>query len=131
MMVVTFSGGPFLNFAEIIIPAVERFLLNIATNQVRKQLQDTLPKQFNDFIMVNDGFVRLGLVDNVTFPAENPWAQFTVDCSLDPDVLIQEKFIQFGINGSFFNNDTGFRASAKIPTPTSMPIYDPEIPSQL
>jgi hypothetical protein len=131
MMVVTLNGGPLLNFAEIIIPAVERVLLNFATNQVRKQLQETLPKQFNDFMVNNDGFVRLGAVDNVTFPADNPWAHFTVDCSLDPDVLIQERYIQFGINGSFFNNDTGFKTSNKIPTPTSMPIYDPEIPSQL
>ena len=74
MMVITFSGGPLLNFAEIIIPAVERVLLNFATNQVRNQLQDALPSRFNNFVLNNDGFVRLGALDPITFPPENAWA---------------------------------------------------------
>ena len=79
----------------------------------------------------NDGFVRLGAVDSVTFPAGTPWADVTIDCQLDPDFLILDNFMQFGINGTVFNNDTGYIVPGHKLTPSTMPIYDPEIPSHL
>lgn len=68
MMDLTLGGSPIMNLADIIVPLVESVLINYATKQVENELQNTLPNQFNSFVWNNDGFVRLGAIDNATFP---------------------------------------------------------------
>ncbi len=43
------------------------------------------------------------------FPKGSPYSNLTFDYSLDDDLKISKNKIIFGINGTFFNNDKGYR----------------------
>jgi hypothetical protein len=51
-----------------------------------------------------------------------------LDYSLDDDLKISNNKIMFGINGTFFNNDKGYRAPNI--KQAVMPMYDPSIPGK-
>ena len=50
----------------------------------------------------------------------------TLDYALDDDLKISKNKIMFGINGTFFNNDKGYRAPPI--KQAVMPMYDPNVP---
>jgi hypothetical protein len=62
------------------------------------------------------------------FPKGSPYSTLTFDYSLDDDFKISKNKIIFGINGTFFNNDKGYR----VPhiKQAVMPMYDPNVPGK-
>jgi hypothetical protein len=65
--------------------------------------------------------LNLGDLSPDTFPKSNPLSSLTLDCQLDNDIRVTSKYIEFGINGTFFNRDKGFKNPEGIPEPLDMP----------
>lgn len=131
-MTVKVDGNSLAEGSEAIFNLLESVLINMAKSFAAGYLQGTIPDSFNKFVWDSEGFIRLGAIDNVTFSETGPlapWANLTIDCQLDPDFLIMEDFVHFGINGTVFNNDTGYKLPGYLESPTTMPLFDPSIPA--
>jgi hypothetical protein len=79
-------------------------------------------------VIKSKGFYNLGEQSPESFPPSNPYSSLTLDFQLDNDIRVREKRIEFGINGTFFNRDKGYKIPERIKEPI-MPLYDPTIPS--
>jgi hypothetical protein len=49
-----------------------------------------------------------------SFPRGSPRASLTFDYQLEDEIKVTKERIVFAINGTFFNNDTGYRVP-KLP----------------
>ena len=69
---------------------------------------DGLPASLNKIIWDSNGFLTLkDLAGPGYFPKEIE--QFTLDYQLDDDLKITKDRIEFGINGTVFNKDRGYK----------------------
>jgi hypothetical protein len=61
--------------------------------------------------MVKDsnGFLTLGVFDPITFPKGSQFANLTLDYQLANDFKIAKNRMEFAINGTWFNNDKGYK----------------------
>lgn len=63
------------------------------------------------------------------FPPNSTYASVTLDYQLDDDLKILKERMMFGINGTFFNRDKGYKIPPNLKEP-KMPLYDPKIPAK-
>ena len=75
-----------------------------------------------------NGFFNLGFELPSLFPKDSPYSTLTLDYALDDDLKIINNKIMFGINGTFFNNDKGYRAPHI--KQAVMPMYEPSVPGK-
>jgi hypothetical protein len=121
-------GGSFLvSVADFLIPILRGFfrgpLEKLVTDQIR-----TFPGKFNTYVKGNNGFFVLGKEFPDLFPPISPYHNLTIDYQLDDDFKIFNNRMVFGINGTFFNRDKGYKAPNI--KQAIMPMYDPNIPGK-
>jgi hypothetical protein len=82
-----------------------------------------LPKRFNDEVIRTNGYLTFSDLITTIKPG-SPLGNLTLDYQLENDFKIGKTRMEFGINGTFFNKDQGYKAPpVKY---MQMPIYEPE-----
>ncbi len=122
-------GGNFLlSVADFLIPILRGFfrgpLEKLVTDQIR-----TFPAKFNNYVINNNGFFVFGKEFPESITPKSPYYNVTFDYQLVEDVKIFNNRMQFGINGTFFNRDKGYKAPNITKYP--MPLFDPNLPGKL
>jgi hypothetical protein len=103
-------GGTFLlSVADFLVPILRGFfrgpLEKLVTDQIR-----TFPAKFNNYVRKNNGFYVFGKEFPELFPPDSPYASLSLDYQLEDQIRVFSDRIVFGINGTFFNSDRGYRA---------------------
>jgi len=121
-------GGDFLlSIADLLIPVLKGLFRGPVEKLVNDKIK-AFPNNFNAGVKADNGFYNFGKKMPESFPKGAPNASITFDYQLDDEIRVYKDRIVFGINGTFFNNDKGYR----VPPIKQyvMPMYDPEVPAK-
>lgn len=88
------------------------------------------PASLNKMIWDSEGYLTLRDLAPDSFPKGDPMGDLTLDYQLDDDIKITAKRIEFGINATVFNKDKGYKVPSTVVGYTSMPMFDPDVPSK-
>ncbi len=67
---------------------------------------------FNNFVKSTKGFFNLG--ENIPGFENSPYGSLTLDYQLDDDIRVLNDRIEFGLNGTVFNKDKGYKVPPNI-----------------
>jgi hypothetical protein len=93
---------------EGLVSVIRGFFKGPIERLVKDQLTNGIPSKFNKFIKDSNGFLTMGDLNPALFPKGSQYANLTLDIQLDNDFKIGKNRIEFGFNGTWFNNDKGY-----------------------